>query len=104
MKLLEDQYNVSEIRDLLRSLREILLQNQGGNHVPGVLAVISILDDSETSLRERMSSAKSTFSHMLGGMGTLGDFVVWNDDEGTRVLMNQKLTYVIAELWKRLNC
>lgn len=99
-----DEDKIAKIRGFLERLKKMLECHRGANHVAGVSAAIRYLSDYEISPYERMHGARSIFKTMIGGMGTLGDFVIWDEDETKRVALNHELSEIIANLWDALEC
>lgn len=99
-----DEDKIVEIRGFLELLKEMLERHHGADHVAGVSAAIRCLSDYEISPYERMSGARSIIKTMMGGMGTLGDFVIWDEDETKRAALNHELSEIIANLWNALEC
>ena len=93
---------IDVILKLLRRLKSLLEDHRGRNCLPGVILLINELSDKEGTSDEALFEARSVFKTMMGGMGTLGDFVIWSDDENTRIILNNELEAILSELWHRL--
>jgi hypothetical protein len=85
-------------------LRQLLEEHRGSNHVAGVVAISDSLANDEIPLDDRINRARSIFKTMMGGMGTLGDFMIWNESEAERSRLNGELSEILAKLWNALEC
>lgn len=99
-----EQDRIETLVKLLEQLLTMLKQHLGEQHAPGVVAVIRQLSDQSLQFEDRIAGARSIFRTMMGGMGTLGDFVIWYDDEGLRECLNLELGRLESELWTGLGC
>lgn len=101
---MNDSYEINLIKSLFERLREMLEEYRGDNYVAGVQAAIRELSNCDAMPDDRINHAKSIFRNMMGGMGTLGDFVIWDENESRRAVLNLELNKLLAELWDRLEC
>jgi hypothetical protein len=104
MKMNTNSLEVEKIKILLERLKKMLEEHRGGNHMPGVLLALEYISDDERSVPERVAQVRSIFRTMMGGMGTLGDFVIWDADEPVRASLNYDLNEILTELWNILEC
>lgn len=95
---------VEELISLFECLQNILESHQGGNHIAGIRLVISQLSDKELPVDVRIFRAMSIYKSMMGGMGTLGDFVIWNENEVIQNALNIELNELLTRLWEKLGC
>ncbi|MHB0987020.1 MAG: hypothetical protein ACYC05_15775 [Sulfuricella sp.] len=101
---MNNHLETEEIKSLFERLQKVLEEHRGGNHVAGVRSAIRQLSNDGIPLHERICGARSIFRTMMGGMGTLGDFVIWNENEARRASLNHDLNELLTELWERLEC
>lgn len=96
--------DVLEIKKSLEQLKSLLEENRGDSLVIGLRYAIQDLADLDVPTDERITRARSIFKGMMGGAGTLGDFVIWDEREDRRNALNQQFDELLQELWDRLNC
>jgi len=84
---------------LLQTLFDLLIENGGQNLTPGIRNIILILNDEQYSIDIRMDNAGTVFRDMMGGMGTLGDFVICHADPDIDEKLNKQLNDIEEELW-----
>jgi hypothetical protein len=96
--------NIEEIKSLFECLQKVLEEHRGSNHVAGVRSAIHGLSNCGTMPNEQIHHAKLIFRSMMGGAGTLGDFVIWDDNEAKRASLNNELNELLTKLWDRLEC
>jgi hypothetical protein len=89
--------DIAEIRLLFQELEKVLLTYRGANLLPGVTSAIRVLSDETHQPDDRISEVKSVFKTMVGGYGSLGDFVVWDPEQSTRDTLNDKPVVPVAE-------
>jgi len=95
---------IDKIVELCDRLLVILVENKGQSHLPGVRSIMNSLSDEKFDIRERIEKSRSIFKTMMGGAGTLGDFVIWDNNEDRRLLLNQELDSVLSGIWELLGC
>lgn len=95
---------LEQVQRLLESVQKMLEIHRGKNLVAGIRSALSEISNDEVTPDERISHARLNFKYMMGGMGTLGDFVIADGDEVERALLNQELTRLLEELWNILEC
>jgi hypothetical protein len=88
----------SEIIQALISLRHLLTQNMGNQFLPGVDAVLLLLKQEELLEQVTFDQAQSIFKNSMGGMGTLGDFVIWNGNQKESSELNQELSKLLKKI------
>ena len=93
-----DEEQLNKVIDLLSELKNMLQQYGGINCVPGINNVASELIYGEETLDKRFKNAAQQFGRLFGGSGTLGDFVIWSEDEIERVKLNTKLSDIQNDL------
>ena len=98
-----DEAHLEKVIDLLGQLKDTLQQYGGKNCVPGVNSVASELLYGDSALEKRFQIAAEQYRRLFGGSGTLGDFVIWNDDEIQRIKLNTRLTAIQDSLWNLFN-
>jgi len=99
-----EQDRIEMLIKLFEQLLTMLKQHRGEQHASGVMAAIRQLSDQSLQFEDRIAGARSIFRTMMGGMGTLGDFVIWYDDESMRERLNLELGRLESELWTGLGC
>lgn len=93
--------DVERMKLLLHNLLKILMDNGGQTLTPGIRDILIILSsDEESSLESRMDEAGTIFRDMMGGMGTLGDFVISHPDYEIDEKLNKQLNDIEGELWE----
>lgn len=90
----------NEVIQALISLRYLLAQNQGIQHLPGVDAVLLLLKQEDFLKPVTFDQAQSIFKNSMGGMGTLGDFVIWNGNQKESSELNQELSNLLEKIGK----
>jgi hypothetical protein len=88
----------------LQQLLNLLKAYRGHDHVHGINQTIAILRDSGLPLEDRIIGAKSIFKGMLGGMGSLGDFVIFSKIPHDQIKLNLELERLISQIWATLKC
>lgn len=88
----------NEIIQVLISLRYLLAQNLGNQYLPGVDAIYLLLKQEDLPKQDTFDQAQSIFKKSMGGMGTLGDFVIWNGNQAESFELNQKLSNLISKI------
>lgn len=88
----------TEIIQTLISLRYLLTQNMGNQFLPGVDAVLLMLKQEDLPEQMTFDQAQSIFKNSMGGMGTLGDFVIWNGNQKESSELNQELTNLLTKI------
>jgi hypothetical protein len=94
--------DIAEIRLLFEELESILIRYRGSDWLPGVTSAIRVLSDEGRQPDDRISEVRSLLKTMMGGYGSLGDFVVWDKDESTRATLNHRLDQLLNVLCKEL--
>ncbi len=89
-----DQNKIIEIENLLKNLRKLLSEHRGKNHIAGINLAISEISNIDANPEQRLHATRLTFRTMMAGMGTLGDFVIWNENECKQVALNEELNNV----------
>ncbi|MCW5300529.1 hypothetical protein DXT88_20370 [Herbaspirillum lusitanum] len=89
---------------LLARLKILLLENRGHVYLPGIDNMLTQLTVIETDEVQRIERARATFKGMLGGAGTLGDFMIWTTNQTTTDTLNAELNQIISNLWGLLEC
>jgi hypothetical protein len=84
---------------LLNRLKELLLKNKGRDLIAGIELVITQIQDENLSTIESLSNASRTYKGLMGGAGTLGDFVIWNPDPEICQSLNNELEMIFGLLW-----
>ena len=93
------------LRDSFWELRKLLEEEGEANWIRGVDGCLTRLSeeaDAGDDLDSRLRDVRSIFRTMMGGAGTLGDYVIWRDDFSERVAMNQKLDKINSDIWRQL--
>jgi len=88
----------------LQRLLSLLEAYRGHDHVPGIKQTIVCLGDFDLPLEDRVAVAKSIFKGMLGGMGSLGDFVIFSELPQEQIKLNLELERLISQVWTNLKC
>jgi hypothetical protein len=101
---MNNEHEIETIRVMFEHLKTMLEENHGSNHLVGVQSAIHVLSNLEVLPSERIRITKSILKSMMGGMGTLGDFVIWDENEERRSSLNHELNELLAGLWNRLEC
>jgi hypothetical protein len=87
-----------EIIQELISLRHLLLEQRGGQFLPGIDAILRLLQNADSASQETLDQARSIFKTLMGGMGTLGDFVIWNGNQQESSELNAQLGNLLKKL------
>lgn len=95
--------DILQIHALFEKLGRLLRDHRGQNHLPGVIAALRGLEQIDLSSEERKTEVRSILKSMLGGAGTLGDFVIAGKNETDRQRLNKELDSILDELWNLLN-
>lgn len=85
------------IQDLI-SLRRLLLEQRGGQFLPGVDAVLRLFQNEKVISPATFDQARSIFKTSMGGMGTLGDFVIWNGNQQESSGLNIQLSNLLKRI------
>lgn len=88
----------SEIVQELISLRHLLLEQRGGQFLPGVDAILQLLQSENSLSQDIFDQARSIFKSLMGGMGTLGDFVIWTGNQQESLELNTQLSSLLKKL------
>ena len=103
MSAIFDEEQLNKVIDLLSELKDTLQKHGGNNCVPGVNNVASELLYGESTLEKRFHIAAQHYRRLFGGSGTLGDFVIWSEDEIVRIKLNTHLSEIQNNLWNIFN-
>ena len=87
-----------EVIQALISLRYLLAQNQGNQYLSGIDAVLLLLKQEDFLKQVIFDQAQSIFKNSMGGMGTLGDFVIWNGNQKESSELNQELSNLLEKI------
>ena len=100
----ETEHEIDNIKHLLQLLIAMLNRHEGRNFISGVISLVDAVSEPEKPARERISYGCEIYRRLLGGMGTLGDFVIWDESEMRRMALNNELENILTVLWKALEC
>jgi hypothetical protein len=95
---------IERLTSLLNELHKILSENKGQNYLPGVNNILRTLNNSEVPLDERFKEAKDTFRHMMGGAGTLKDFIICEGPILKANPLDNHFREIQNEIWELLDC
>lgn len=98
------EVDIANAKILLQRLHDMVTQYGGRNYSLGISDMIDGLSHPDQAAADRMAYARITFKSMMGGMGTLGDFVTWHPDDQIRAALNREMTELTGNLWKMLGC
>ena len=94
-----------KIRNLsifFKQLENILINNNGNSFLNGTSTIIKLLSNNDISEDMRLADSSSIFKHMMGGMGSLGDFCIYNIDTEIQDNLNLQLDKILKEIWDLL--
>jgi len=95
---------IEKSKELFERLKKILEDHRGKNHIMGIRSIIAVLSDDEVIPDERIDHARSNFKYMMGGMGTLGDYAISDENKTVQLSLNHDLDQLLTELWDLLEC
>lgn len=93
--------NILRARDLLKSLLDLLEEQDEKNWRRGVKAAFLKLTNSQGDLDPAgFSDAASIYLSMTSGGGGFAEYSVWSYDEDERIKANEKLDELRGSLWE----
>lgn len=95
---MNDDQKILNIKKLSNDLYNLLDTHKGQDYLPGIISMIRNTNDDIQTIESRIDYTSSTIRRMLGGAGTLGDYVISTNG----MTVDHDLNLYFDDLIKRL--